>query len=500
MNLLSGRFYRIVFAADLGRVLDGVRTPEARFHHSGQPALYLSPSPEAAGFAVASFVGADDPPRVLVPIRVEGARVVDLRDAAHCAALGLAGHEPSVPWQPERAEGRPATSWRASDAARASGADGMVYVARSEPSRWHLVLFRWNLPGGPVLKQDGPGRLWNLERVGGMTPEVQDILDRLASGEPLTSPPLTLTHCRIRGCPVTFCTSMENDPIQRKNRAGAFYETSDLYLLDRHFPRGGTFVDIGANIGNHSLYFALILGAGRVVPFEPNPLAYRVLVQNVLANGLLDRFDLSRLGVGLSDRREDGFGVEERTRNLGAAGLIPGGGEVETHRADALLANMTPDFIKIDVEGMEMKVLAGLSGLLARCRPALFVEVHEGNEAPFGDWVAAAGYPDRTRPRTLPDCQELPSSADGLNRRVLSGRLHLVEESVPIPRRSAAFPPFPGENALYPLKLPVRRGLDPRANAGACPPFLSKRSGFNGTAPTTLRSRSFMFPTNPPRS
>lgn len=160
MNLLSGRFYRFVLAADIGRVLGGVLTPEARFHHSVPSALYLSPSPEAAGFAAAAFVGPDDPLRLLVPVRVEGARIVDLRDAAHRTSLGLAGREPSVPWQPERSAGRPATSWRASDAARAAGADGMIYVARSEPSRWHPVLFRWNEATGARVSIDGPDADW----------------------------------------------------------------------------------------------------------------------------------------------------------------------------------------------------------------------------------------------------------------------------------------------------------------------------------------------------
>ena len=41
------------------------------------------------------------------------------------------------------------------DAARTAGADGMIYTARSEPTRWHLVLFRWNT-NGPILAPDGP--------------------------------------------------------------------------------------------------------------------------------------------------------------------------------------------------------------------------------------------------------------------------------------------------------------------------------------------------------
>jgi hypothetical protein len=48
-----------------------------------------------------------------------------------------------VPWQPQRATGRAATTWAASDAVRAAGADGLIYSARSMPTRWHVVLFRW---------------------------------------------------------------------------------------------------------------------------------------------------------------------------------------------------------------------------------------------------------------------------------------------------------------------------------------------------------------------
>ena len=225
-----------------------------------------------------------------------------------------------------------------------------------------------------------------------MTPEVLAALDLIGSGKPYAGPAVSLTHCRIRGRAVTFCTDMANDPIQRKNRAGAFYETSDLYLLDAHFPPGGTFVDIGANIGNHSLYFALILGAGRIIPFEPNPLCYRLLIQNVLVNRCLDRFDLGRLGIGLGDRQADGFGMEERAHNLGAAALLPGQGVISVHRADEMLRDTDPDLIKIDVEGMELAVLDGLSGLLARRRPKLFVEVGQDNDAAFRDWAARAGY------------------------------------------------------------------------------------------------------------
>lgn len=150
---LGGRFWRILPAA--ADPLSPVRSPEGRFHHSGQPALYCSPSPEAAGHAVAPYLRPGDPPRLAFPLHLHGARIADLRDPATLAALGLHGHETAVPWLPERAAGRPATTWTASGAARAAGACGMIYTARSAPDRWHLVLFRWNAATGAQLARAG---------------------------------------------------------------------------------------------------------------------------------------------------------------------------------------------------------------------------------------------------------------------------------------------------------------------------------------------------------
>ncbi len=225
-----------------------------------------------------------------------------------------------------------------------------------------------------------------------MTPQINRILKRLRLGRPVQSPRLKLTHARINDRRVIFCTDMENDPIQRNHRRGQFYEAKELSKLAEHFPKGGTFIDIGANVGNHGLYAALFLGAGRVVAIEPNPLAYRLLVQNVLVNRLEDIFDLSRLGVGLSDSEAGGYAMEKRERNLGGAKMLAGKGKLQVFRGDTLLEDENPAMIKIDVEGMEMAVLAGLEGLIVKHRPLLLVEVDNENEAAFMKWAAGAGY------------------------------------------------------------------------------------------------------------
>jgi RES domain-containing protein len=150
------RLWRIVRSAALSRLMQGALHPEGRFHHDGQPAFYASPSAEGAGHAVAPYLRPGDGPRLLVPLRLTVSGLCDLRDPDTLSRLGLDGSETVVPWLPERAAGRPATTWRASDAVRASGAPGMIYTARSAPDRWHLVLFAWNAgPGSALLEPDG---------------------------------------------------------------------------------------------------------------------------------------------------------------------------------------------------------------------------------------------------------------------------------------------------------------------------------------------------------
>jgi hypothetical protein len=161
---VPGLFWRSVFATDVKRVLNGVKSPEGRYHHDGQVALYMSPSPEYSRIALNAYLRDGDAPRLIVPLAVQNANLADLRQPDTQRALGLNGTEASVPWLPERAAGRPATSWIASDAARTAGYDGIIYAARSDATRWHIVLFRWNETTGPQVRQSGPPIPFELDK------------------------------------------------------------------------------------------------------------------------------------------------------------------------------------------------------------------------------------------------------------------------------------------------------------------------------------------------
>ena len=151
---------------------------------------------------------------------------------------------------------------------------------------------------------------------------IVQVCEALEKGEVVATEKVTLYHARIRDVPVTFCGTMWRDPIQRRHRDGQFYEQEELELIAGLVPQGATIVDIGANIGNHTLFFAQMMRAARVIPFEPNPLAFEVLIAHVIANGIADKVDLRNLGLGLSDAPAEGFGMEARQRNLGAASMI----------------------------------------------------------------------------------------------------------------------------------------------------------------------------------
>jgi RES domain-containing protein len=153
---LSGTFYRIVRLGEEQRVLGGAASIEGRFHHSGQRALYMSPSADDARHAVARFLRAGDPPRVAIELVLSGAKVADLRDRRHCEVLGIDPDDAAIDWMPQRNARQPAHSWRPGDAARSAGADGMIYTARSNPERWHAVLFRWNEDSGPQISVRQP--------------------------------------------------------------------------------------------------------------------------------------------------------------------------------------------------------------------------------------------------------------------------------------------------------------------------------------------------------
>lgn len=125
----SGLVWRAV--PDGADPLTPAAAPEGRFHRPGQCAIYTSLTPQGTAVAIARYVAPGDPARVIHPLHVSARHLADLRDEPQASAV----------WQDIRATGAKAPTWRFSDAARADGAQGLLYRSRSRPDLIHLVIF-----------------------------------------------------------------------------------------------------------------------------------------------------------------------------------------------------------------------------------------------------------------------------------------------------------------------------------------------------------------------
>ncbi|WP_439142073.1 FkbM family methyltransferase [Pseudooctadecabacter sp.] len=143
-----------------------------------------------------------------------------------------------------------------------------------------------------------------------------------------------------------------------------------------NLPSGGTCLDIGANIGNHSLAFSGHFD--RVISFEPHPRTFRLLEVN---GDLVD--NVTPINLGLSSTAGT-FEIVEDKLNIGASSLErtldPKGAAIsfKVDRLDDLdlMKTMGPiTFMKLDIEGHEAEALRGAQDTIATHGPVVMIEV-----------------------------------------------------------------------------------------------------------------------------
>ena len=176
---------------------------------------------------------------------------------------------------------------------------------------------------------------------------------------------------------VTLRFASEADHIARTIAAtGGFYEAELLADMRSRlfFPRCA--VDVGAHVGNHTLYFAMMLGM-TTIAFEPNAATFALLEANVRANGAQSMVRLRNAAVGAAAGRVRAIAASEA--NSGMTRVEPDeAGDVPLLRLDDELKNDARiDVIKIDVEGWELDVLCGAARTIETHRPLIYVEASE---------------------------------------------------------------------------------------------------------------------------
>jgi FkbM family methyltransferase len=149
------------------------------------------------------------------------------------------------------------------------------------------------------------------------------------------------------------------------------YEKEMLLDIASKLNPGDLYLDIGANIGNHSLFVASL--KCKVFSFEPNIKLVQILRQSIAYNGFENLIKISNFGLGKKESRAN-FAAEVK-ENTGMQTLIEdtdGGIEIKT--LDSLTFPQKIKIIKIDVEQMEVDVLYGAQKTIAENRPIMYIE------------------------------------------------------------------------------------------------------------------------------
>jgi FkbM family methyltransferase len=210
----------------------------------------------------------------------------------------------------------------------------------------------------------------------------------------------------FRGAPVSIDgISFRLDESLRRLKVNTEPELREAFR--KSLQKGDTVIDIGANLGLHSLYIAQIVGPeGRIYAFEPIPSNIRLLQRNIRLNAFENQVTVVDAALSNSDDQyiemsapSDGVAVAAAINKNGKSGeqVIK---VRNLHLDDYVMEKkLHPRLIKIDVEGAEHEVLKGAEKTLLQHRPILVVEVHTFALPEFGsspeamcNYLTSLGY------------------------------------------------------------------------------------------------------------
>jgi FkbM family methyltransferase len=232
------------------------------------------------------------------------------------------------------------------------------------------------------------------------TPDI--IENRIASVEFVYRPFFgSIGRSRRKTHKVIFSGIAGDHIFEQVRQASCFYERDLLECIDLTLSRpANLIVDVGANIGNHTLFFSKIVGA-KVISVEPNPIAIELLRLNMSQNGVGEEVTIVEaaaanqpgilhLHIGPpSNLGETKVGESKDIESVHVVALT----------LDEILASRARNrddrvsLIKIDVEGFENQVLLGALKTLIEHRPVVVVESEiEDSCASVNELLCRLGY------------------------------------------------------------------------------------------------------------
>lgn len=162
------------------------------------------------------------------------------------------------------------------------------------------------------------------------------------------------------------------------------FERSDMELCKDYISENSIVLDIGANIGLHSIYFSGLAKEGCVLAFEPSLETFCLLAKNVAHISNIVPIDLAVSNKGMIadffHTSDNAYSSLMDTKRKEVVSVI----KVPCITVDDVVSGLCldrVDFVKIDVEGMEFSVLRGMAEVISKYQPVIFCEIYKGTHS-----------------------------------------------------------------------------------------------------------------------
>ena len=188
-----------------------------------------------------------------------------------------------------------------------------------------------------------------------------------------------------------YLPDKDKDMIQHQTFVGKVYwDHGIMEMLKQYLPENPVVIDCGANIGSHTIYWAVEQNAKKVYAFEPLDHSFDILSVNVKLNNLSDRVEL--YNIGLSDEACKAGILCFSPNNIGGTNFRKDeNGTTKMLPLDSLNIEEKVDLIKIDVENHEMFLLKGAEQTIAKNKPVILIETF-WNKEEIDEFLGKHGY------------------------------------------------------------------------------------------------------------
>jgi FkbM family methyltransferase len=203
----------------------------------------------------------------------------------------------------------------------------------------------------------------------------------------------------IKRCRHGLMIFNRNDIFQGKSfETYGEYSQSEVDVFTKAVKTGDTIVEVGANMGSHTIPLARLVGpAGTLIAIEPERYCFYILCGNIAINNLKNVFPFQQAfgestgTVKVPELSQEGnlnVGLVELERDWSQYAHYP----VSLNTMDNMnLAKL--DFLKIDVEGMEERVLRGGENTIKKFQPIMYIENDRPEkESSLKSYIASLGY------------------------------------------------------------------------------------------------------------